>query len=309
MEKIPVIAVLGATASGKTALSVELAKRYKTEIISCDSMQIYRGMDIGTAKPSMAEREGIVHHMIDIIDPDETFSVAQYCQAAHNVASDIHNANKIPILVGGTGLYADSFLGDVDFLENDSNPQIRQELEETAKTKGVDFLCEMLKTIDPKAYEKIHKNNIRRIIRAIEFYKMTGVPISVHQEQTKQKISRYASCIIAISYEMPVLYERIEKRVDLMMEQGLPDEVKGLLSKGYNTSMTSMQAIGYKEMAEYFEGKCSLDEAVDKIKLATRHYAKRQMTWFRPKPDIHWIDSSCDILSETEKITDSFLNM
>ena len=302
MNKIPIIVIGGPTASGKTALSIELAKLYDTEIISCDSMQIYKHMNIGTAKPDMAEREGIVHHMLDVIEPDESFSVAEFVKEAHEKTREIFEKDKVPIAVGGTGLYINSLINDVDFLEDDGDIRIRKELEEIEKEKGIDFLVDILRSFDEVSAERIHKNNKRRIIRAIEFYKMTGVPISEHQEETKKKISRYNPCMMAIRWDMQKLYERIEKRVDIMIEQGLVEEVRTLCEKGYKNSMLSMQGIGYKEIIEYINGNVSLDEAVYNIKIGTRHYAKRQMTWFRKDERMNWINYDEDILGKAKEI-------
>jgi len=302
VEKIPVIVIGGATASGKTALSVEIAKEYNAEIVSADSMQIYRYMDIGTAKPTEQEKCGIAHHMIDIVSPDESFSVADYVSRAHEVISDITKRGKNPLVIGGTGLYINSLINDIDFLENDGDEDIRKELLKLCEEQGVDVLVEMLSEFDPISAQKIHKNNVRRIIRAIEFYKMTGVPISQHQEETRKKESRYAPCMMAIRWDMKKLYERIEKRVDIMMSDGLVDEVKNLIEKGYTAELTSMQGIGYKEIIGYLSGEYSLDEAVEKIKTGTRHYAKRQMTWFRRDERIHWIDYDEDILKRAKEI-------
>ncbi len=302
MNKIPIIVIGGPTASGKTSLSIELAKQFQTEIISCDSMQIYKYMNIGTAKPDMEEREGIVHHMLDIIEPSVPYSVAEFVSDTHKVAQGIYEKGKVPVAVGGTGLYINSLINDVDFREDDSSPELRKELEELEKEKGIDYLVDMLKSYDAVSAERIHKNNKRRIIRAIEFYKMTGVPISVHQEETKKKISRYNPCMMAIKWDMQKLYERIEKRVDIMLEMGLVDEIKGLCEKGYTQSMLSMQGIGYKEIIAYLNGEVSLDEAVYNIKIGTRHYAKRQMTWFNKDKRVNWINYDEDILKRANEI-------
>lgn len=296
MDKIPLIVISGPTASGKTALSVELAKEFNAEIVSADSMQIYKYMNIGTAKPTLDERRRVVHHLMDIIEPDVPFSVAQYVEMAHSSISDIKNRNKNAVVVGGTGLYINSLVDDVDFLENDSDTKIREELTKIAKEKGIDYLVDELRTFDPVSAEKIHKNNERRIIRAIEFYKMTGKPISTHQEETKKKESRYSPFMMAIKWDIEKLYERIEKRVDIMICDGLISEVEKLLDMGYTNEMLSMQGIGYKEIIEYLNGTISKDEAIYKIKIGTRHYAKRQMTWFRRDERILWIDYRDDVL-------------
>lgn len=306
MDKIPLIVVAGPTASGKTALSIEIAKKKNAEIVSADSMQIYKYMNIGTAKPDIKEQDGIKHHLIDEIEPDVSFSVADYVAVAHKKIEEITKKGKNTVVVGGTGLYINSLVNDVDFLENDSDTKIREELQEIAREKGIDYLVEELRKFDPESAQKIHKNNERRIIRAIEFYKMTGIPISVHQEETKKKISRYLPCMMAIKWDTEKLYQRIDKRVDIMIADGLIDEVKGLIEKGYKKEMISMQGIGYKEIIEYLNGETTLDEAIDKIKLGTRHYAKRQMTWFRRDERINWIDYNDDILKRATEILEEY---
>lgn len=265
-------------------------------------MQIYRYMDIGTAKPTIEERCGIVHHMIDIINPDEKFSVAQYVDATHKLAEEISSRGKLPIVVGGTGLYIKSLVDDVDFLENDNDTSIRNELEKTASEKGIDFLVDELKSFDPTSAERIHKNNVRRIIRAIEFYRMTGIPISAHQEETKKKESRYFPVMMAIDTNRAELYNKINMRVDMMIEQGLVDEVKRLCDMGYANAMLSMQGIGYKEILEYLRGEASLDEATEKIKLGTRHYAKRQLTWFNRDERITWIPYGDNLFEQAAEL-------
>lgn len=306
MNKIPIIVICGATASGKTSLSIDLAKKYDTKIVSCDSMQIYKNMDIGTAKPSIEEMDNIEHFMIDIIDASVNFSVADFVGIAHDKIKSIYEEKKVPVLVGGTGLYINSLVNDVDFLEEKEDKQIRRELEEIEKQKGIDYLVEMLKEFDPVSAEKIHKNNKRRIIRAIEFYKLMNIPISVHNEETKKKVSRYNPCMMAIKWDMQKLYERIEKRVDIMIQKGLLDEVSLLLDKGIKKDTTAMRGIGYKEIIKHLEGEISLDEAIDEIKKNTRHYAKRQMTWFRKDERINWIDYDCDVFSEAVKIINNW---
>ena len=306
MEKIPLTVIAGPTASGKTALSIEIAKKYNGEIVSADSMQIYKYLDIGTAKPDMTERAGIIHHMMDIVDPSDGYSVAEYVKTAHNVIKTIREKNKNAIVTGGTGLYITSLVNDVDFRQDDSDIELRKELQNICEEKGIDYLMEELSKFDPVSAQRLHKNNTRRIIRAIEFYKMTGIPISKHQEETKKKISRYQPCMMAIKWDMDKLYERIEKRVDQMIEAGLEEEVKNLCEKGYTKQLLSMQAIGYKEMIDCLNGCCSLDDAIEKIKLATRHYAKRQMTWFRKDERISWIESTDNIVKKAEEIMSEY---
>lgn len=306
MEKIPLIVIAGPTASGKTALSIDIAKEYNGEIVSADSMQIYKYLNIGTAKPDMEERSGIIHHMMDIVEPTEGYSVADYVKTAHEVIKNIREKNKNAVVTGGTGLYITSLVNDVDFREDDSETELRKSLQKLYEEKGIDYMVEMLSQFDPISAQRLHKNNTRRIIRAIEFYKMTGVPISKHQEETKKKESRYYPCMMAIKWEMDKLYERIEKRVDIMIESGLIEEVENLCGKGYTKQLLSMQGIGYKEIIDYFNGECTKDEAIEKIKLSTRHYAKRQMTWFRRDERIHWINSGENIKEQAEKILSEY---
>ena len=306
MEKIPLIVIAGPTASGKTALSIEIAKEYNGEIVSADSMQIYKYLDIGTAKPDMEERSGIIHHMMDIVEPTVGYSVADYVKTAHEVIKKIREKNKNAVVTGGTGLYITSLVNDVDFREDDSDTELRKNLQDLCEEKGIDYMVEMLSQFDPISAQRLHKNNTRRIIRAIEFYKMTGVPISKHQEETKKKESRYYPCMIAIKWEMDKLYERIEKRVDIMIESGLIEEVENLCGKGYTKQLLSMQGIGYKEIIDYLNGECTKYEAIEKIKISTRHYAKRQMTWFRRDERIHWINSGENIKEQAEKILSEY---
>ncbi len=287
MNKIPIIIVCGATASGNTSLSVELAKRLDGEIISADSMQIYKGMDIGTAKPTDSEKEGIPHHIMDFLDPSESFSVADFCNMAHLAAADIYARGKKIIVCGGTGLYIDSFAKDVDFDEEESLPDLRESLEKRAREEGAESLLSELGAFDRVSAEKLHPNNLKRIIRAIEFYRIHGIPISEHQEKTKQKPSRYTPVYMMLDHPREVLRERISKRVDIMLEDGLIDEARVLWERKDTLSKTARQAIGYKELFGYFEGEMTLDEAAAELKLRTSQYAKRQLTWFRRNPEIH----------------------
>ncbi len=300
MKKIPLIVIAGPTASGKTALSVELAKRLGGEIVSADSMQIYKYMNIGTAKPTEEEKQGIPHHMMDFKEPSETFSVADYCDMAHKVIEDIHKRGKLPIIVGGTGLYIDSLVNNVDFSDGEANAEIRAELEDMAERLGNDAVHQILLEIDPETAEKYHPNNLRRIIRAIEFYRTTGMTLSEHARL--EKPSRYDSTYFCIDWEREVLYDRINRRVDIMVEDGLLDEVQGLLERGYDKSLTAMQGIGYKEFYDYFDQKATLDETLELIKMNSRRYAKRQLTWFRRNKDIHWLRYSESIVDEAISI-------
>ena len=289
MTKIPLIVVAGPTASGKTSLAIDIAKTLDGEIVCADSMQIYKYMDIGTAKATRDEQAQCPHHLMDIVEPDCEFSVADYTELAHKTISDIVSRGKTPIMCGGTGLYIDSVVNDVEFGEFDNDYTLRRELEELAKKEGSQRLIDMLSEFDPLSAKKLHPNNLKRIIRAIEFYKVSGIPISEHQHMTKLKESRYNAVEFIIDRERYELYDRINRRVDIMMDEGLADEVKTLMDRGYSPKLNSMQGIGYKELIAYFEGKSTLDEAVDAIKQNSRRYAKRQLTWFRRNENIHWL--------------------
>lgn len=286
--KTPLIVIAGPTASGKTALSIALAKRFDGEIISADSMQIYKYMNIGTAKPTPEEMCGIPHHLMDFLEPSVSFSAADYCKLAHKTISDIHVRGKLPIIVGGTGLYIDSLVSNVDFGAPDSHPEIRRELEALAEKDGNEAVHKILQEIDPETAEKYHPNNLRRIIRAIEFYRLSGTTISHHAKEEKN--SPYQAIWFAVNWDREVLYDRINRRVDIMMADGLLDEVKNLFEKGYDRTSTAMQGIGYKEFWDYFDGKDTLEETLELIKMNSRRYAKRQLTWFRRNKSIHWLE-------------------
>lgn len=306
MSKIPVIAVVGATASGKTGLAIETAKYAGGEIVSADSMQIYKYMDIGSAKPTSSERAEAVHHMIDFLEPSEEFSVADYTVMAHEVIFDIYSRGKIPVMAGGTGLYVNSVINDVSFGEIDTDYAIRGELNAIAKEKGNEYLLTMLAQLDPEAAEKMHPNNLRRIVRAIEFYRVTGKRISEHQAETKKTVSRYEPLMMCIDWDRKVLYDRINKRVDMMLREGLIDEVRRLVKMGCTRDMNSMQGIGYKEVMDYLDGKMSLEETVEIIKQSSRRYAKRQLTWFRRDERIHYLNSE-NPFDEAKPLIDEFL--
>ena len=290
MKKLPLIIVAGPTASGKTRLAIEIAKSFDGEIVSADSMQIYKYMDIGTAKPTAREQAEAVHHLIDFVEPDTSYSVAEYVADAHKCIADIISRDKLPVMCGGTGLYIDSVANDITFGETEADNKMRGELRELAQERGAEYLIKMLSEFDPVSAERLHPNNIKRVIRAIEFYRLTGVPISEHQEETKKKESRYNAVMFCLDWERETLYERINKRVDIMMADGLLDEVKKLRDMGYTRDMQSMQGIGYKEMLEYLDGETSLDSAVEAVKQGSRRYAKRQMTWFKRNKNIHWLN-------------------
>lgn len=286
--KNKLVAIAGPTASGKTALAIEIAKRFSGEVISCDSMQIYKGMDIGTAKPEEHEKCGILHHMIDIIEPNQKFSVADFAEMARACINDCLSRGKLPILAGGTGLYMDSVLNNTDFADFKSDPEFRKEMQELAEKEGNEALHSILSQKDPQAAEKIHPNNVRRVIRALEVCKVTGKTFTLVNEESKRE-ALFDALVFGIDTDRETLYKRIDKRVDVMMEKGLLDEVKSLCESGVGKDTTAMQAIGYKELLEYIDGKEPLVDAVEKIKQESRRYAKRQMTWFRRNKDIHWV--------------------
>ncbi len=285
-----IIAVAGPTASGKTALAVEIAKAVGGEIVSCDSMQIYKDLSIGTAKPDADEMQGIPHHMLDFVEPKRRYSVADFVEDARACIDDILKRGKVPVIAGGTGLYMDSVLNNTSFADFDSDPNFREEMQKLAETEGNDAVHKLLQKADPEAAEKIHPNNVRRVIRALEVCKVTGKTFTqVNLESLRDAV--YDALIIGIDRDREKLYERINLRVDIMLEKGLLEEVKGLWEKGIGTDTTAMQAIGYKELIEYLDGRCSYDEAIEKIKMESRRYAKRQLTWFRRNPDIVWFDA------------------
>ena len=290
--KRPLIILAGPTAVGKTSLSIRLAKTIDAEIISADCMQVYRHMDIGSAKIRPEEMAGIPHHLIDALEPEEDFNVVRFQQIAKSAEEEIWERGKIPLVVGGTGFYIQALLYDIDFTENDGDTAYREELEETARKKGGEYLHQLLKDADPKAALDIHPNNIKRIIRALEFHRQTGGKISEHNERERAKKSPYNYAYFVLTDERSRLYERIDRRVDQMMEEGLPGEVRFLKDRGVRRDSTAMQGLGYKELFAYLEGEYSFDEAVRIIKRDTRHFAKRQLTWFKREKDVIWADKS-----------------
>lgn len=314
-EKIPLIVICGPTASGKTALSVALAKKLDAEIISADSMQVYRGMDIGTAKPTVEERQGISHHLIDIIDPDQPFDVAQYCELARQAIAEVRSRGRLPILVGGTGLYVSTLIDHVELGETENDPAYRAEMEAYAKEHGNHALHEMLKDIDLESYASIHENNVHRVVRALEVYRQTGIPLSEHKRRSRLRPSPYDLCMIGLAWkDRQQLYDRIDRRVDIMMEAGLQKEVEEIAQKGYNKDWSSMQAIGYKELFAALRGEMSMAQAVDTVKRESRRYAKRQLTWLRRDGRIRWIelDSSTameDVLRQARAIVGDTLGL
>ena len=292
MNKNKLIILTGPTAVGKTKLSIELAKRIGGEIISADSMQVYQYMDIGSAKIKAEEMEGIKHYLIDCLLPKEDFNVTIFQKMAKEAMMDIWNRNKIPIIVGGTGFYIQAVLYDIDFTENEDNGVIRKQLEQIAIQKGNDYLHQLLKQIDAPSAEQIHANNVKRVIRALEYYQLTGQSISDHNEQQRKKDSPYDFSYFVLNDSREVLYKKIDIRVDEMIQSGLVEEVLKLKEMGYDRSFVSMQGLGYKEILAYLENEISLEEAIYIIKRDTRHFAKRQITWFKREKEVCWVDKS-----------------
>lgn len=288
--KKPLVILTGPTAAGKTKLSIALAKAVNGEIISADSMQVYRYMDIGSAKIKPEEMEGVPHYLVDILEPTTDFNVVMFQKYAKEAMEKIYAKGKVPILVGGTGFYIQSVLYDIDFTENEENTELRSELEALEREKGAQYLHDMLKECDPEAAEAIHANNIKRVIRAIEYNRQTGCKISEHNEEERQKESAYESCYFVLTDERERLYQNINKRVDIMLEEGLVREVQSLMDMGCKRESTAMQGLGYKEIIAYLLGELTLDEAVYLIKRDTRHFAKRQLTWFRREKDVIWVE-------------------
>lgn len=288
-NSIKVVSIVGPTASGKTKLAVKLAKKFDGEIVSADSMQIYKGMQIATAKPTFDETEGIKHHLIDFVSPDETYSVAMFVKDASNCIADINSRGKLPFIVGGTGLYVDSLLNNISFCEEQRDEKLSLELRKIYEEQGIDTLLKMLSEFDIDSANRLKtERNLKRIIRAIEFYKTTGITITEQNEKSKLEKSPYSPIKIGLNYkDRAKLYERINKRVDLMLENGLVNEAKDVLSN--KLSFTSIKAIGYKELLPYLNGEKTLDECVEKLKMETRRYAKRQITWFKRDLDINWL--------------------
>ena len=287
MDKQFIAVVCGPTASGKTALSVELAKRLSGEIISADSMQIYKGMDIATAKPTEQEKQGIPHYLMDFLDPHDSFSVADYVKMAHERIAEISSRGKLPIIVGGTGLYISSLIDNLSFEETESDYEYRDELRALAQEKGNGYLLEMLREIDPETAAKLHENNLNRIIRALEVYKTTGKTMSEQQRLSRLSPSPYDPCMIQLDYDRETLYDRINRRVDIMLAEGLIDEARQFTEQ--SDYPTAAQAIGYKELMPYLKGENELEPCVERLKQETRKYAKRQLTWFRRDDRIHYI--------------------
>ena len=290
MNEKNMVILTGPTAVGKSALSIALAKALDTGIISADSMQVYKHMDIGSAKITPEEMQGVPHALIDVYEPDEPFHVVQFQHDAKAAMEQLWDKGQLPLIVGGTGFYIQALLYDVDFSEEDADLKLRQKYAQLAQSEGAEALHAQLAQVDPQAAGQIHANNIKRVIRALEFYEKTGTPISAHNAAERAKQSPYGFAYFVLTDCREQLYERIDARVDAMMEQGLLDEVKKLRDMGYTRDLVSMQGLGYKELLAYLDGECSLDEAVYMIKRDTRHFAKRQLTWFRRERDVIWVD-------------------
>ena len=287
--KKPLVILTGPTAVGKTKASIALAKAINGEIISADSMQVYKYMDIGSAKIRPEEMQGVNHYLVDVLEPDEEFHVVRFQQMAKEAMEEIYAKGKVPIIVGGTGFYIQAILNDIDFTENEEDSPYREELEVIAREQGNEVLHKMLAEVDPASAETIHANNVKRVIRALEFYKQTGQKISEHNEKERAKESPYNFCYFVLNDDRDRLYERIELRIDQMLEEGLVEEVRALKEKGYTRDMVSMQGLGYKEILDYLNGTCTLEEAIYILKRDTRHFAKRQLTWFRREREVIWI--------------------
>ncbi len=287
MDKL--IVLTGPTAVGKTELSIKLANKINGEIISADSIQVYKNLDIGSAKITIEEMQNVKHYLVDVLNPTEDFNIYIFKEMAKKAIKEIQAKGKIPIIVGGTGFYIQSVIYDTSFSKED-NSIIREELEQIARIKGNEFLHNELKKIDKVSAEKIHPNNVKRIIRAIEYYKLNNRPISQHNEEESIKEAVFNTKYFVLNDKRELLYDRIDRRVDKMIELGLVDEVKSLMDSGLDSTYNSMQGIGYKEIIEYLDGKCTLDEAINNIKKNTRHFAKRQLTWFRREQNVNWIE-------------------
>ncbi len=309
-QKIPLIVIVGPTASGKSKLAVKLAQWKKTEIVSADSMQIYRGMQIGTAKPTEEEMQGITHHLIDFVNLEQSFSVADYVVLAKRCVAAIAQQGKLPIMVGGTGLYINSFLNNLQFTSQDKDKDLCDQLARKAERQGIEMLVEELRSFDPQSADRIDPHNVSRIIRAIEIYRTTGITMTEHMIHSRLEPSPYSYCMIGLDYtDRNILYEQINQRVEKMLEMGLVKEAREVLE--FKNSQTALQAIGYKELIPYFYGDLTLHEAVDNIKRETRRYAKRQLTWFRRNQNIHWlkvdeIGSTEKLIEQAKKIVENF---
>lgn len=305
-KKKPLVILTGPTAVGKTELSIKLAKAINGEIISADSIQVYKYMDIGSAKVTPEEMNGVKHYLIDVLEPTEEFNIYVFKKMALEAMEEIYSKGKIPIIAGGTGFYIQSLLYDIEFSEEEGDKAYRQMLEKKAEEEGVTAIHNMLRQVDPKSADDIHENNLKRVIRALEYYHETGQRISEHNEEQKQKESPYKFKYYVLNMDRGRLYERINLRVDIMLENGLVDEVKKLKNMGFAGDLVSMQGIGYKEIREYVDGLCSYEEAVDTLKKNTRHFAKRQITWFKREREVTWINHE-EFHNDKEKILNYIL--
>lgn len=307
MDKKKLIILTGPTAVGKTELSIRLAKSVDGEIISADSMQVYKGMDIGTAKITPDEMKGVPHYLIDCMEPFDDFNVTEFQRMAKAAMEKIYANGHIPIIVGGTGFYIQSVLYDIEFdFCNGADEEYRESLRIIAKERGAEYLHNMLRQVDPASAETIHANNVKRVIRALEYYKLTGKPISAHNEEQRRKESPYNYVYFVLNDDREILYSRIDRRVDIMFENGLEQEVKRLIDSGLTRDMVSMQGIGYKEMFGYFDGKYDIERAKYLIKQDTRHFAKRQLTWFGREHNICWVNYQ-DYNSKKDKMLDAMI--
>ncbi len=303
MSKKPLVILTGPTAVGKTALSIALAKKIDGAVISADSMQVYKHMDIGSAKITPQEMQGVSHYLIDELEPSEEFHVVRFVELAKKYMQEIYDAGKIPIIVGGTGFYIQALLYDIDFTEQECDDAYRRSLEQLAREKGAGVLHDMLRKVDPESAEAIHANNQKRVIRALEFYHLSGKKISEHNEKERQKSSPYRFAYFVLTDERARIYANIDKRVDIMIERGLVKEVENLKAMGCHRNMVAMQGLGYKEILDYLDGSKTLDEAIYLIKRETRHFAKRQLTWFRRERDVIWLDKGLYHYEEEQLLT------
>ena len=307
-SKIPVVAVVGPTASGKTTLAVELCEAFDGEAVCADSMQIYKGMNVATAKPSQEEMRGIPHHMVDFLPPAERYSVSDYCKAAGLCVRDIAARGKLPVIVGGTGLYIDSLLNNVEFTDSETDFELREKLNKRAETEGAEVLLSELERIDPETAAKLHPNNVKRIIRALELYYSSGKTMTLQMEESRKNPSPYEACVLFLTArDRQFLYDRIDRRVDEMLKNGLEAEARQVFAEGLGA--TAKQAIGYKELAPFFSGEITLEQAVEKLKRETRRYAKRQLTWFNRNEQAHriYIDEE-GFENQAKEIVKSFLD-